>query len=108
MESFLADLSEPASGLSPTEMLAARLRSALATNAMGGRVSEETKWRAATDAVKDAQVAWQRLAPTSSSEAQALTSRFREACRKITDRSRRQSQAAPPRRHERQEEAAAV
>ena len=47
-----------------TELLAAKLRSALATNAMGGRANEDAKWRAAADAVKEAQAAWQRLAPT--------------------------------------------
>ena len=47
IESLLSGLEESSSGLSPTELLAAKLRSALATNAMGGRVSEEAKWRSA-------------------------------------------------------------
>ena len=67
---------------------------------MGGRANEEAKWRAAGDAVKDAQAAWQRLAPMNSPEARALTNRFREACRKITERARRNAHQArrPPER----------
>jgi hypothetical protein len=86
-------------------MLAAKLRSALATNAMGGRTSEEARWRAAADAAKDAQAAWQRLAPVNSAEAEALSARFREACRKVADHSRRQ---AGPRRPSSERQAAAV
>ena len=77
-------------------MLAARLRSALASNAMGGRASEDAKWRAAADAVKDAQAAWQRLAPLAGADARALEARFREACRRVNDQARRL--ASPARR----------
>jgi hypothetical protein len=83
------DAEEPARDLSPTELLAARLRSALASNAMGGRGGEESKWRAAADAVRDAQSAWQRLGPTTDPEARALETRFREACRRVLDHARR-------------------
>ena len=104
VESLLAEVAkEPASGLSPTEQLAARLRSALASNAMGGRANEDAKLRAAFETVKDAQVAWQRLPPNSSPEARALAARFREACRQVTERTRRQP-AAPPRRPQQQQE----
>jgi hypothetical protein len=91
-------------GLSPTELLAERLRSALASNAMGGRASDDARWRAAADAVKDAQVAWQRLAPAKTAETDALNVRFREACRRVNERARRAS--SPRRSQERQ--AAAV
>jgi hypothetical protein len=101
LESFLEELRDPAEGLSHTEMLAARLRSALATNAMGGRANEEAKWRAAVDAVKDAQAAWQRLAPVPGPQAEALGARFRDACRKITERARRTGGATPRRAPER-------
>jgi hypothetical protein len=95
VEGLLGDAPEPASRpLSPTEQLAARLRTALASNAMGGRANEDAKWRAASDAVKDAQSAWQRLAPTTDPEAPALEARFREACRRVMDQVRRH--AAPP------------
>ena len=92
VEGHLSELpAEPERGVSQTELLAARLRSALASNAMGGRGGADAKWRAAADAVKDAQVAWQRLPPVHTPEAEALAARFREACRRVTERSRRQS-----------------
>lgn len=102
VEAFLEEMAEPDEGLSPTELLAAKLRSALATNAMGGRASEDAKWRAAADAVKDAQAAWQRLAPTSGPETEALTARFREACRRVNERSRRSNSPRERRPVERQ------
>ena len=112
VEALLAEVAaEPESGLSPTEMLAARLRSALASNAMGGRANEEAKSRAAAEAVKDAQVAWQRLAPNSSAEARALTARFREACRQVSERTRRPAAPArrpPQQQQQEQEQPAAV
>ena len=103
IESYLEDIEDSTEGLSPTELLAERLRSALATNAMGGRSSEEAKWRAAADAVKDAQVAWQRLTPTRTPETEALTARFREACRRVNERARRNTN---PRRSQEREAAA--
>jgi len=80
-----------AEGRSQTELLAARLRSALASNAIGGRASEESKWRAAADTVKEAQGIWQRLAPLAGAEAEALEARFRDACRRVHDQARRQN-----------------
>ncbi|MEO7191797.1 MAG: DUF349 domain-containing protein [Vicinamibacterales bacterium] len=105
VESLASDLCQPKeTRLSPTEQLAARLRDALANNAMGGRATEENKWRAAADAVKDAQGAWQRLPPVNSPEAQGLAIRFREACRRLSDHARRQqhpgSQGKRPQQHE--------
>jgi hypothetical protein len=76
-------------GRSQTEILAARLRSALASNAMGGRVSSEAKWRTAVDTVKDAQAAWLRVTPTPGPETDALESRFRDACRSVMDQARK-------------------
>jgi hypothetical protein len=99
IEGLAGQMDQPAPGLSSAEQLAAKLRSALASNAMGGRAHEDTKWRSALDAVKDAQAAWQRLAPTSSPDARALETRFRDACRRVVDQARRQG--APPRRNER-------
>ena len=89
VESYLAGSEERTSGLSQTELLAARLRSALASNAMGGRGNDEAKWRAAADAVRDAQSAWHRLAPLAANEARALDGRFREACRRVNELARR-------------------
>ncbi len=69
--------------LSATELLAARLRNALASNAMGGRGHEDSKQRGATDSAKEALTSWQRLPPVHTPEAEALASRFRDACRKL-------------------------
>jgi Domain of Unknown Function (DUF349) len=91
VEAFVNDVHEPAAGQSQAEILAARLRSALASNAMGGRASEDSKWRAALDAVRDAQSAWQRLAPLGGPDIRALDARFRDACRRVNDHARRHS-----------------
>ena len=96
VESFLSEVKEPAAGLSQAEILAARLRSALASNAMGGRNTDDAKWRAAADAVKDAQIAWQRLTSAAGPEERALEARFREVCRRVNEQVRRHS--APARR----------
>ena len=101
VESLVGDLKEAPTGLSQTELLAARLRSALASNVMGGRASDDAKWRAAGDAVKDAQASWQRLGPIPGPEPRSLEGRFREACRRVMDQARRhsnqQSSRRPPR-----------
>jgi hypothetical protein len=73
---------------SQTELLAARLRSAFANNAMGGRTADASKSRAAIDTVRDAQAAWQRLPPIESPEARGYAVRFREACRRIAEQNR--------------------
>ena len=78
-------------GLSQTELLAARLRSALASNAMGGKSSQESRWRTAADTVKDAQAAWLRIPPAPGPEARGLETRFREACRRVLEQTRRQA-----------------
>ena len=94
VESYLSDVREAPAGQTQAEMLAARLRSALATNAMGGRSSEDAKWRAAADAVKEAQSAWLRLSQVAGADARALETRFRDACRRVMDHARRQSGGA--------------
>jgi hypothetical protein len=74
---------------------------------MGGRASEEAKARSAVEAVREAEAAWRRLAPLSTPEAQELEARFRDACRRVTDRTRRQPRGqgshAPQQRPERPE-----
>ena len=89
VESYLADVRDTPTGQSQAEILAARLRSALATNAMGGRASEDAKWRAAADAVKEAQSAWLRLSQIAGADARGLETRFRDACRRVMDHARR-------------------
>ena len=97
----LAEEVKPAAqpSLSPTEQLAARLRQALASNAMGGRTQDEHRQRASQDALRDAQAAWQRLPPVATEEARRLDARFREACRRVHDAQRRHGGHAsqPPR-----------
>ena len=93
VEGYLTDVRETPAGQSQAEILAAKLRSALATNAMGGRASEDAKWRAASDAVKEAQSAWLRLSQVAGPDARALDARFRDACRRVMDHVRRQSSA---------------
>ena len=92
IESLAADARDASSdGRSQTELLAARLRSALASNAMGGRVSDEAKWRNAADTVKDAQASWLRIPPMAGPDFRALEARFREACRRVMEQVRRHS-----------------
>lgn len=85
VEALLADEKAPSTtGKSATELLAERLRSALASNAMGGH-RDDTKWRQASTTVEDAQDAWQRLAPLPGDEARALEVRFKAACKRVAD-----------------------
>jgi Domain of Unknown Function (DUF349) len=100
VEAYLADVQEIRPGLSPTEALAARLRSALASNAMGGRAGDDSKWRTAAEGVKEAQASWARLSPIAGADARALEGRFKEACRRVNDHARRHTPApsGPPRR----------
>jgi hypothetical protein len=90
VESLLEGETAPASssGQSQAELLAARLRSALASNAMGGRAHENSKWRGALDSMHEAQDAWRRLAPVHDADAQALESKFAAACRRVADLAR--------------------
>jgi len=95
VEAFLTDVRDATDGLSPTEALAAKRRSALASNAMGGRATDEGKWRGALEAVKEAQASWDRLSPIAGPEARSLEHRFRDACRKVSDYARRHSGHPP-------------
>ncbi|HUL73346.1 MAG TPA: DUF349 domain-containing protein [Vicinamibacterales bacterium] len=94
VEALLGGVPEAPAGRSQAEILAARLRSALATNAMGGRGSEEAKWRAAADVVKDAQGSWQRLLPLAGADVKSLEARFREACRRVNEQAQRNGNPA--------------
>ncbi len=96
VEALANDAERPqVANVSATELLAAKLRSALANNAMGGRASEESKTRATHDAIREAQAAWHRLPPVESAEARGYAMRFREACRRATGDDRRQKPQAP-------------
>ncbi len=74
----------PTAGKSATELLAERLRSALASNAMGKR-TDDSKWRNAAAAVDDARSAWQRLPPLPGDKVTALEARFKAACKRVMD-----------------------
>lgn len=69
--------------LSPGARLATMWREALASNTMGGRVAEEARYKAASDEVRKAQAAWQRLGYVPETARRALTERFERACRPI-------------------------
>ncbi len=70
---------------SATELLAERLRSALASNALGSR-NDEAKWRAAKTTVEEARDAWRRIVPVSGEDTGALETRFEAACKRVMDR----------------------
>jgi hypothetical protein len=72
--------------LSPTARLAAMLKEALAANTIGGKVDEDSRWRAAAEDVRAAQASWSRLGPVPDDVRRALGDRFQRACRVITDR----------------------
>jgi hypothetical protein len=102
MEKLLARVEELVSAqpaapvnLSPTEMLAQRLRERLASNTMsgGGRSAEaeESRWRAVEQEVRSAQSQWMRLGPVPPQIAAPLNERFQRACRKFFDSRRRAS-----------------
>jgi hypothetical protein len=93
VEGLVDATAEPKANLSPTEQLAARLRSALASNAMGGRANDDAKWRSAADVVKDAQASWLRLGPLTGDEAAALEAKFKAACRRVMEQVRRHGHA---------------
>jgi len=80
--------------------LAARLREALASNTIGGRAGEETKWRALAEEVRQAQSSFARLVPVPGEAGRQLADRFHKACNRFFDQYRRkvpQSSGAPPR-----------
>ncbi len=82
------DMPAAATEKSPTELLAARLRSALEGNALGVR-PDENKWRAAEKAVDDAQTAWRRLVWLPGQTTDVLEDRFETACGRVRDQVKR-------------------
>jgi hypothetical protein len=72
--------------LSPTDRLAAMLKEALASNTIGGKVDEDSRWRAAAEDVRQAQGMWSRIGPVPEDMRRPLAARFDRACRQITDR----------------------
>jgi hypothetical protein len=72
--------------ISPTVRLAAMLKEALAANTIGGRVDEDSRARAATEELRQAQASWSRIGPVPEDVKRALADRFQKASRRINDR----------------------
>ncbi|MGE5814786.1 MAG: DUF349 domain-containing protein, partial [Acidobacteriota bacterium] len=79
---------------SSSQALAAMLREALASNQIGGRSSDESRWRAAADEVKQAQASWKRIGPVPPDVARELSDRFRHACDRVFEQHRRKASLA--------------
>ena len=72
--------------LSPTTRLATMLKEALASNTIGGKVDEDSRFRAAAEDVRQAQAAWSRIGPVPDAIRRELTDRFQKAIRRISER----------------------
>jgi hypothetical protein len=97
LESFVSENEgKPESG----QDLAARLREALASNTIGGRAGDESKWRGMADEVRQAQSSFSRLVPVPGEAGKELSERFHKACNRFFDQYRRKvpQQSAPPTR----------
>ncbi len=97
IEDLAASLNGPATAsdanLSPADRLAAMLKEALAANTIGGKVEDDSRWRAAAEEVRQAQAAWSRLGPVPEAIRRQLVDRFQRASRKISERA--ESSARP-------------
>ncbi|HEY3883617.1 MAG TPA: DUF349 domain-containing protein, partial [Vicinamibacterales bacterium] len=87
VEGFVVQSAEPSR--SSTQDLAARLREALASNTIGGRAGEESKWRGMGDEVRQAQASFARLVPVPGDTGRQLADRFHKACNRFFDLYRR-------------------
>ena len=87
VEGFLADAA-PAPANS-SQALADMLREALASNTIGGRAGDESKWRTMAEDVRQAQAAWSRLGPVPGDTGRALNERFHRAVTRFFDQYRR-------------------
>ena len=84
--------SQPAAPLSPAEQLAQQWRERLAANTMGRSTeSEESRWRATEQEIRQAQAQWARLGPVPAEVAAPLNERFQRAVRRFYDSRRRAS-----------------
>jgi hypothetical protein len=72
--------------LSPTTRLAAMLKDALASNTIGGKVDEDSRFRAAVEDVRQAQAAWSRIGPVPEDARRPLADRFQRAIRFISEK----------------------
>ena len=86
VEGFLTEAAAPASS---SEALATMLREALASNTIGGRAGEESKWKAMAEDVRQAQSSWTRLGPVPGDAGRELSDRFHKACNRFYEQYRR-------------------
>lgn len=95
LESFV---SENEARPESSQDLAARLREALASNTIGGRAGDESKWRGMADEVRQAQSSFSRLVPVPGEAGKELSERFHKACSRFFDQYRKKvpQQSAPP------------
>ena len=92
VEGFLADAAPAPAG---SQALADMLREALASNTIGGKAGEESKWRAMADEVRQAQASWSRLGPVPGETGRQLTERFHKACNRFFEQLRRKVPPTP-------------
>jgi hypothetical protein len=71
--------------LSPTTRLAAMLKEALAANTIGGKADDDSRLRAASEEVRQAQATLSRIGPVPDQVRRALADRFQRATRRISD-----------------------
>jgi hypothetical protein len=91
IEDLAGSLAGPASAaadaaLTPATRLAAMLKEALAANTIGGKVDEDSRWRAAAEEVRQAQSSWSRIGHVPEETRRSLADRFQRACRRINER----------------------
>jgi hypothetical protein len=72
--------------LTPANRLAAMLKEALAANTIGGKVEDDSRWRAAADEVRQAQASLARIGHVPEATRRALADRFHRASRRIFER----------------------
>jgi len=93
MEKLIAKVeglvSDAAPALAGSQALASMLREALASNTIGGRAGEESKWKAMAEEVRQAQQSWSRLGPVPGEAGRELTERFHKVCNRFFDQYRR-------------------
>ena len=87
VEGFTTD--SAAAPANSSQALADMLREALASNTIGGRAGEESKWKAMAEDVRQAQSSWSRLGPVPGDAGRELGDRFHKACNKFFDQYRR-------------------
>jgi uncharacterized protein DUF349 len=73
--------------VSPTARLAEMLKEALAANTIGGKVDDDSRLRAASEEVRQAQATWSRIGPVPDEVRRALADRFQRAIKRISERS---------------------